>query len=435
MGQGIMGDLREFQQDMLGFLTRMARTKGDVARYRLGYKPFVLLSHPDYIEEVLVTRNKQFAKHFVLDLLKPTLGNGLLNSGGEHWLRQRRLMQPAFQPKRIQTYAGIMTDHTLRLAQVWEQGGDREVNADMMNLALGIVAESLLGLDMTRESQRVGQAMEVLMEDFSYRFESLFSLPLWLPSPWNRKVKRMIGELDQLIFGLIAQRRHRPGAQNDLLTRLLQARDEETGQGMTDRQLRDELMTLFLAGHETTANSLTWTWYLLSQYPAVAEKLREELRDVLRGQPPTAADVPRLKYLEQVLLESMRIYPPVYAYGRKPVETVEIGGEKIAAETSVIMSQWVVHRDPRFFDDPADFRPERWTEAFQHQLPRYAYFPFSGGPRVCIGDRFAMLEASLVLAMLVPRFRVELLPDPPIVPWPSVTLRPHFGMRMKIHRC
>jgi cytochrome P450 len=297
-----------------------------------------------------------------------------------------------------------------------------------MRVTLGVVAEALLGVDIARDIEDVGRSLAVILADFSRRFAGFFPLPLWVPTPNNLRGRAAIRRLERIIRGLIVERRAAPSDRPDLLARLVAARDN--GMGMTDRQVRDELMTLLLAGHDTTANALTWTLWLLSRHPAAEDRVVCELGEVLGGRTPTAADLPRLRYLDATLRESMRVYPPVYAFGREPVTDGEIGGFPIRAGTNVLMSQWVVHRDPRFFDDPDAFRPERWLDGLADRLPPYAYFPFGGGPRVCIGNTFATTEALLVLATLLPRFRLRIAPGATVTPWPSVTLRPRDGLPM-----
>lgn len=432
-GHWLLGNLRQFRREKLDFYRRLAHEYGDVAAFRLGPKRIVLLSHPDVIEQVLVTDNRNFVKHFVMRLLRPVLGNGLLTSDGDVWLRQRKLMQPAFQRQRIDSYGAIFVEHAERLLATWQDGATRDIHTDMMRLALGIVTKALLDAEISA-AHEVGRAMEVLMEDFTYRFEGIVKLPKWLPTPWNLRVDRARRQLKNIIDGVIHERRRDSRDRGDLLSMLVQARDQDDSSGMSDNQLRDEMMTLFLAGHETTANALTWTWYLLAEHPDVEAKLLAELRDVLGERSPTVADVPRLVFAERVVLEAMRLYPPVYAFGREAVNDCTIGGYDIPAGMTVLMSQWVVQRDPRFFDEPERFHPERWAGDFAKRLPKYAYFPFGGGPRVCIGNSFAMLEAMLVLATMVPRFSVRLAPNQVIQPAPAVTLRPRYGMKMVLSR-
>jgi cytochrome P450 len=305
----------------------------------------------------------------------------------------------------------------------------------MMQLALGIVSKTLLDVDAGDRYSEVASAIEVILNDFDERFRSAFPPPFWLPLvPRNRRLKEAVRRLDTIIETIIGQRRAERGDRGDLLSLLVEARDEEDATGMTDRQLRDEVMTMFLAGHETTANALAWTWSLLATHPAIADRLREELASVLDGRSPTAGDVPNLVYTGQILQEALRLYPPAYTFGREATEDVDLGGYRIRKGTTILISQWVMHRDPRFFDRPDEFDPDRWSNVRGKNIPRYAYFPFGGGPRTCVGNSFAMLEATLVLATIAARFQMTLAPGALIAPRASVTLRPQNGVRCVIHR-
>jgi cytochrome P450 len=430
-GSWLLGSLSEFRRDMLGFFTRLAREYGDCASYRLGNRHLCLVSHPDLIEHILTHGSKSFSKRtYVLQLLEPIVGNGLLTSEGDFWLRQRRLAQPAFSRQRIAEYGPIMVAVSQRYVDRLQPGESRDLHADMMRLALEIVTKALFDADVTSDAGEVGAALEVVMENFIRRWESLWQLPEWWPTPSNIRRRRAVRRLDAIVYRFIHERRQSGAAGNDLLSRLLQARDVAgDGTGMTDLQLRDELMTLFLAGHETTANAMAWTWYLLGQNPEKEAKLADELERVLAGRPPTVEDIARLPYTEAVVQESLRLYPPAYGFGRIASEDCQVGEFLIKKGTTAIMSQWVTHRDPRFFDEPDAFRPERWLDGLAKRLHRYAYFPFGGGARQCIGNTFAMMEAVLILATIVPRYRFVLVPGHAVVPRPVVTLRPEHGIK------
>jgi cytochrome P450 len=427
-GLFLLGNLLDFRRDFLGFLTRASREYGDVVSFRIGLKKVILLNHPDLIETVLVTESRNFIKHYVTRLLRPTLGNGLLMSEGDFWLRQRRLMQPAFHKSRIAAYGDIMVAYTRRLLDRWQDGATLDMHKEMMRLTLEIVAKALFDADVAGKASDVGEALEVAMANFIRRWKSLYPMPAWVPTPGNLRTRRAVRRLDEIIYGFIRERRASGAERGDLLSILLHARDEDDGSRMTDRQLRDEAMTLFLAGHETTANALSWTWYLLAEHPEAEARLLAELEAVLGGRAPTVADLPRLRYTEMVVTESMRVYPPVYAFGREAVQPCMLGGYDIPAGMTVFMSQWLMHRDPRYFDRPEEFRPERWADGLARRLPKFAYFPFGGGPRLCIGNTFAMMEAVLLLATMVPRFRFRLAPGHPVVPLTTVTLRPAHGL-------
>jgi cytochrome P450 len=426
-GRWLSGNLAEYRRDRLSFFTYCARTYGDVVRVRFGPRRIYLICHPDLIEEVLLTRSREFIKHFALRLNPLVLGNGLLTSEGDFWLRQRRLIQPAFQKGRITAYAGEMLAAAERILGEWRPGERRDLLTEMERLTLRIAARTLFGADVGPEGYEVHQILDFLQQNFLYRFNHLFHIPAWIPTPNNLRVKRSIRRLDEIVYRFIAQRRQDSSDRNDLLSLLLRARDEQ-GQAMSDQQLRDEAMTLFLAGHETTALTLTWTWYLLASHPHVEERLYAEVREVLDGRTPTVEDVPRLRYTEHVILESMRLIPAIYTIGREALHDLELGGFRVPRGTTLLMPQWVVHRDPRFWDDPETFRPERWAEPRMKNQPHFAYFPFGGGPRVCVGNNFALLETALILPVIAQRFHFTLIPDHPVVPHPSFTLRPRDGL-------
>jgi cytochrome P450 len=433
-GTLIGGQLAEFSRGRLEFFTRCAREHGDIVAFRLGPRRCLLISHPDYIEQVLVTESKNFRKHFGLRLNRLLLGNGLVSSDGKFWLRQRRLAQPAFLRERIASYGKVMLACTEQMLAEWRDGQTRDLHAEMTQLTLDIVAESLFGANVRTRARDVGDALQAAIASYQTRLQHLILLPEWVPTPANLRLRRAVHRLDKILYRIIRHRRGSGEHKNDLLSMLLHAQDDQDGSRMTDRQLRDEAMTLFLAGHETTALALSWTWYLLAQHPAIAGRLRDELRRVLGGSAPTPAHLPLLRYAERVIQESMRLYPPVYAIAREPIHDCEIGGCQVPSGTTIFMSQWVVHRDPRFFSDPECFRPERWAREQAASIPKFAYFPFGGGARTCIGNTFAMMEAVLILATVAQRFQLALLPGPPVTPKPFVTLRPARPMDMRLER-
>jgi cytochrome P450 len=422
----------DFSDDRLAFYTRTAQEHGDVAAFRLGPRRCILLSHPDYIEQVLVTESRHFRKHFALRLNRLLLGNGLLSSDGDFWLRQRRLAQPAFLRERVASYGESMVACARRQMAAWRGGETRDLHREMTDLTLEIVAETLFGADVVAETRRVAAALEVAGRTYAARLRRFLLVPEWLPTPTNLRLRSAVRQLDEILYRIIKQRRHGPGRE-DLLSLLLRAQDED-GSGMTDQQLRDEAMTLFLAGHETTALLLSWTWYLLAQHPDVEARLLAELRTVLNGRDPTPADLPRLPYAERIITESMRLYPPVHAVGREALRECQIGGYRVPPGTTVFMSQWVMHRDPRFFADPLVFRPDRWIDESIKRLPKYAYFPFGGGPRICMGNMFATMEALLVLATVAPRFKFTLVPGHPVRPRAFLTVRPESGIQAVLTR-
>lgn len=426
--------LLRFRRDPTGFLTGLARQYGDVAGFRLGRRRLYLLSHPDLVREVLVARHRDFIKSYALQRSRVLLGEGLLTSEGEFHLRQRRLSQPVFHRERIEGYGRVMAEYAQRAAARWRDGARVDVAAEMARLTLAIVGRTLFDADVEDEADELGLALTDAMLLFD-RLTIPFSEWLdRLPLPGTRRFFRARERLDATMYRFIDEHR-RGGDRGDLLSMLMHARDEEGDGGrMTDRQLRDEALTLFLAGHETTANALTWTWYLLSQHPHVEERLHAELDALPGGRAPGPDDLPRLVYTRGVLAESMRLFPPAWVIGRQPLVDVEIGGYRIPAGTIVMMSPWVVQRDARFWPDPLRFDPGRWTPGAEAARHRFAYFPFGAGPRKCIGEGFAWMEGVLVLATLAQHWRARLVPGHPVETQPLITLRPRHGMRMTLER-
>ncbi len=427
----LIGNFPLFSADPLAVFACWAREFGDIFYYRAGWIDVYFLNHPDLIESVLVSQSQNFAKDRVIQNSRWFLGEGLLTSEGPGWRRQRRLCQPAFHRQRLASYGQTMAAYAEEMLAAWEDGEVRDIHQEMMQLTMRIVAKVLFGVELRQDTERVAGALNVLMQHTSGGRMILPPLLRHLPLPALMRVKRAVRELDEIVNRIIRQRRASGLDTGDLLSMLIAARDED-GSGMTDLQLRDEIMTFLLAGHETTAVSLSWTWYLLSQHPEVAQKLREELKNVLDGRAPQLGDLPHLPYTDRVVKESMRLYPPAWSLARAVTKEVEIGGYRLREGANVVMSPWIMHRDPRFFDHPEQFNPDRWTTETALALPRFAYFPFGGGPRLCIGASFAMMEANLLLAAIAQRFELRLVPGHPVVPLPSITLRPRHGMRMSM---
>jgi cytochrome P450 len=430
-GKPIMGVMREFNRDQLGFIERAGREYGDVVWMRFLYVPALFLYHPDEIEYVLTTNPKNFIKSMSLrsNFFQRLVGNGLLTSQGEEWKRARRLSQPAFHRERVVSYATVMVDYTNRLTAKWQEGEIRDIHIDMMRLTLEIVVQCLFSADVSHDVDDVGATLKELVKPFASQATLGWILNNRLPTPAHFRFHALAKKIDNVVYRIIAERRATGKDEGDLLSMLLAARDED-GSQMSDRQLRDEVMTLFLAGHETTALTLAWSWYLLGVNPETERKFHAELDDVLGGRAPTAADLPRLKFTEQIAKECLRLYPPAYGLGREAINDCEIGGYQIRAGTQVFMFQWATQRDPRFYDEPEAFRPERWTEDFIERLPRYAYFPFGGGPRACIGASFAMMEIVLCLAAIGQKFRLDLDPNHPVEIYPAMSLRPRDGIKV-----
>ena len=429
----LIGNFPLGRPDPLAVFSGWAREFGDIFYYRAGWIHVYFLNSPELIESVLVTNQQNFRKDRVIQNSRWFLGQGLLTSEGGEWLRQRRLSQPAFHRERLALYARIINGCAEEMLDSWKDGENRDVHQEMMQLTLRVVAKVLFSVDVKNESKEVAAALNLLMKHSS---GARMLLPPWvryLPLPFLIRVRRAVRQLDEVVYRIIRERRRSENDNGDLLSMLMSARDED-GSRMTDRQLRDEVMTFLLAGHETTALSLSWAWYLLSENPEAENKLHHELARVLDGKNPSFEDLPRLCYTEAVVKESVRLYPPAWSLARTAAEDFEIGGYLVPAGSNVVMSQWIMHRDPRFFPSPEQFDPGRWFEEHTQRLPRFAYFPFGGGPRYCVGASFAMMEATLLLAAIAQRFRLRMVPGHKVVPVPSITLRPKYGIKMSLHQ-
>ncbi|HEY6944894.1 MAG TPA: cytochrome P450 [Candidatus Acidoferrum sp.] len=430
-GLFLLGSIFEVSRDWLGFYQRCADKYGDVVLVHLAHVPVYLLVHPRDIESVLITNAANFTKSADYRALARVLGNGLLTSEGDFWQRQRSLIQPAFHRQNILTYASVMTSAVERMLNSWEDCGERNLHEDMMRVTLEIVAQCLYGAEVSADAERVGKAMEVVMRRFVTNASLAVLFSLDIPVAFARRESRAVRNLNEIIGGIIRERRTSQERREDLLDMLLRARDAD-GKPMSDAQLRDEVMTLFLAGHETTAIALSWACYLIAKHPGVEAKLVSELREVLAGRVPTPDDISRLRYTEMVLKEALRLYPAVWGIGRRAIADCELGGYRIPAGSNIFILQWRTQRDARFFPDPERFDPERWRDdpVRSGKIPRFAYFPFGGGPRVCVGASFAMMEATLLLAMIQQTYQLELVPNHPVEVLASVTLRPKHGIKM-----
>jgi cytochrome P450 len=428
-----LGNALQYARDPLGFLTRCARKYGDVVRLRAPGQTFYQLNHPRDIESVLRGQHQNFHKWRPLRGTARLFGSGLLTNEGDAWKQQRKLCNPSFQTRQVQTYAPAMVEHTCRMLEGWRPGQVRVINDDVNRLALAILTRTLFGIDLDTEAVDLEEVLGSVLGYFGDPFNSLV-LPSWLPTPANLRYRRGVRTLDTLIARLTGERRAqlaqgRPGT--ELLSRLLAARDE-SGSGMSEKQLRDELITIAFAGHKTTAATLTYSFLLLAQHPEADDRLAAEVRQVLGDRLPTAEDVSSLPYTECVIKEALRLYPPSWGIGREALADCEIAGYHVPRGTQVVTVQWVVHRDGRWFDNPGKFRPARWENDLEDRLPRCAYFPFGDGPRVCIGGHFAMLETVLILATIARRFRLTLVPKQQFRLVPSVTLWPKPGIKMGV---
>lgn len=427
----LIGHFATWVRDPFAFLTR-ARRAGDVVEIEFPGFRAILLHDPALIEQVLVTDAKHYSKdRFALEL-KRVLGEGLLTSEGEFWLRQRRLAQPAFHKERIAGYASTMVSTTRDELARFVDGETRDIHADLMRLTLDIVGKTLFGADVTGRAEEIGVALEAVMNRFADPVAVAVPHYDKLPTALNRNFREAVQNLDRMMRGLVRSHREgKTGDGKDLLSMLLAARDEE-GHGMDETQLRDETITLLLAGHETTAIALSWAFVLLARHPDVRARLEAELDRVLGDRDPELRDLPELPFADAVIREAMRLYPPAWSIGREALMDTSIGGFAVPKGSQVWIAQWTVHRDPRWFSRPDVFNPARWLDGLQKRIPKYAYFPFGGGPRLCVGHSFATMEAVLVLATIARRFRVELAPDANLAWMPAITLRPKHGVRARL---
>jgi cytochrome P450 len=421
-----------YYKDPVKVLVDAHKKWGDVCHIDGGRFRLYFISHPDYVKEVLVTRHKNFVKGN--PPTKRVLAEGLLTSDGDFHHRQRQLIIPYLHHNRIGGYGKVMLDYSRRTGASWRDGETLDIHQEMSRLTMAIVAKCMFDADVEGEAKDIGVAFNEIMRYYDKRAGPLGLLLDKLPLPGKGRFEAAVKTLEDAVYGIIKERRESGRDPGDLLSSLLEARDAEGG-GMTDTQVRDETMTVLLAGHETTANALTWAWYLLSQTPSAEKKLHAELDSLLPdGREPTVKDFPMLQYTSKVFKEALRLYPPAWALGRRSVEDCGVGGFFIPGGSTIVLSQYVMHHDPRFYDDPEEFRPRRWTPEMEGRLPDFAYFPFGGGPRGCVGESFAKMEGVLVLASLARRWRMRLVPGHRVVMRPGITLRPKYGMKMRLSK-
>ncbi|MGQ9897866.1 MAG: cytochrome P450 [Acidobacteriota bacterium] len=436
----LFGSFLPVRNDLLNFYTRMFRELGDIIRFRgLPGLYWHLVLHPTHVEHVLVRHQHNYRKGKVFDgPIGLITGNGLLTSDGDFWRRQRKLMQPSFHRQALSGFATTMVAETEACFARWDAQARRseafDVAQDMTRLTLNIAGLTLFSTPVGERADAFGQSLRVAFDFVGFRMRPTLPLPLWVPTPANLRFKAARRRLDAVVYQIIERRRKTPNPAPDLLSLLMAARDEETGEAMSDVQLRDEVITLLLAGHETTAITLTWALYVLTQETAVEARLYEEVASVLRGATPTVEDMRRLPYTRLVIEETMRLYPPAWGLPREAIQEDEIGGYYIPERSLVALNQFLTHRHPDFWEDPERFDPERFTPERAAGRPTFAYFPFGGGQRVCIGSQFALMEATLILAMLVQRYRVRLVPGHPIEFDTMFTLRPKYGVRVTFER-
>jgi len=411
-------------------LPRMARTYGDISFWQFLHVSSYFFAHPNEVESVLVTHHRSFTKGIGTRANPELFGNGLLTSEGEFWLRQRRLSQPAFHRTHIAAYGDIMAREAEHMLQGWRGGDELDIHREMMQTTLAIATRTLFGVDLGLQMPVIADALDAFIRQNAG--VNVWQLILKLPTLKRWRYLQGVRALDKIVYGIIGERRA-GGRGDDLLSDLLRAQHTDGGT-MSDQQLRDEVMTMLLAGHETTALALSWAWFLLASHPGTQAKLQEEVDRVLSGRLPTAADLAQLSYTNDVVRETLRLYPPAWVITRMAAEQLEIGGYLVPAGSNVIVSPWVTHRDLRFFPQPDLFDPERWSAAREQAAPNFAYFPFGGGPRVCIGNSFALMEAAILLAAVAQRFQISLVPGQTIEPLASITLRPQSGVRVRLRQ-
>lgn len=413
----------EFQQDRLEFFRRCAETS-DAARFRFGADDVMVVSRPELVNDVLMTRRADFSKAYLTSLMHPLLASSMLLADSDSWLHERKLVLPAFHRERLDVYAAVMADEARRACAQWVSGRTRDIHSDMMRMTLQIVTRTLFGIDFHEAVGVAEDLVATVMDEFNRRIASPVRFRFPLPTLRTMRLFKAMRELDQIAYRAITERRRKP--QDDLLSMLVAARDD-SGRPMSDREVRDACIAVFFAGHETTACLLSWTWYILSERRDIEARMLAELSNIGPEDSP-AGLVERMPYAQNVLKEVLRIYPPAYGFGRRALRDTWVGEHRVPAGTTVLMSPWAIQRDPAYFDDPEQFSPERWEGGLASRLPRFAYFPFSSGPRRCVGSSYATMEATIAIATILPRFRLTSAGQ--VRPAPSLTLRPAGEMTM-----
>ncbi|HEY3476407.1 MAG TPA: cytochrome P450 [Anaerolineales bacterium] len=433
-GLPLLGMMPEMVRDMLGLFTNTARDYGGIAQFKLLKKDYILVTNPDYVKYILQDNYKSYIRGRSVETGRVLLGNGLPLIDGDFWLRERRLLQPAFHHERLGKLTNTVTSVINTLMQDWARKANEsqplDLDDEMMRLTLTVIIKAMFSSPIDDQIPSLSHAFNVASKFMLWRSQQLWKLPLSVPLPRHVEYNRALAVLNHTIYPLISDGRKLP--KDDLLGMMLEMRDADTGQGMSDQQARDEVVTIFFAGHETTAATLTWAFYLLSQHPEIEERMRAEVQSVLNGRLPTFADLPRLVYLQQVVNEVLRLYPAAYLFAREAVVDDVLDGYPIPAKTLIFISPFVTHRDPKYWPDPGRFDPDRFTPAQAANRPRHVYFPFGEGPHVCIGNNFALMEMQLILSMVLQRFHLRLVPEHPIAFKPEATLRPKHGMKMTV---
>jgi cytochrome P450 len=432
-GHWLLGSLPDRRRDALGFYERIHREYGDIIGFRLGAVPVVMLCHPKYAKHVLLDHADKYGKGGMPERLRPALGDGLLTAEGDFWLRQRRLMQPAFHREKLAALVESMAEAAEAHVESW-QPGELDIAQDMLTLTMGIAGKGLFGAELGGKADAVGPALSVALEESNRRLLAYFDLPLWVPTPGNLRLQKAIRALDEVVFHIIEQRRRGESAGNDLLALLMEARDEETGAAMDDRQLRNEVLTLFLAGHETTASALAWMCHLLAQHPEEQERLRAEAFAVCGMRPVRDDDLRRLERCNMAFQESMRLYPPAWGIPRASRVDDVIDGYHVPRRTLVFVSTWLIHRHREFWPDAEVFDPGRFDKQRSEGRPRQAFIPFGTGQRTCIGGSFATVESLVTVATLLRRYRILPVPEHVPEPLPLVVLRARNGIKVRLDR-
>jgi cytochrome P450 len=423
-GHPITGNLQDLKTRVLDFFCEQQETYGDVSTIRFSVRKVLYIQHPDLIQYVLQENNKNYTKSLRYEQLKYLLGNGLLTSEGEFWLRQRRLIQPAFHKQKLAQLVTDMATCTGNMIFKWEQGSYSQLTSEMMMLTLDIVSSTLLHANVKNNAAIISEALSFLLKSVNIRTRTPILLPIWIPIPEHQKIKKAVKAINEVLDAVFEQRRSDSNQHHDLLSMLMESKYEDTGESMSNKQLRDEVMTIFVAGHETTANALSWALFLLAKHPEKLSKCKNEVRQVLNGRTPEFNDLTNLKYLTNVIEETLRIYPPAWIIGRKNIKPDTIGNYAIPAGTNVLISPYALHRDKRFWENPEAFIPERFETGETVRKVKNMYLPFGAGPRICIGNNFAMMEMQIVLAMILAKFTPVLNSASQVVPEPLITLRP-----------
>lgn len=429
-GKPIIGMIPEMMGDMLGMFMDLSREYGGIVQFKLFSKPYLLVTDPDYVKHILQDNYHNFIRGKSVETGRVLLGDGLPLTDGSYWLRQRRLMQPAFHRQRLLSLVETMTANISARLDAWKNTETVDMESEMSHLTLEIIIRAMFSDRLKGGVEELAEAFKVASSFMLWRSQQMWAPPLWVPVSKNAAYNKALKVLNDTVYPLIADARKNPG--NDLLDMLLEMRDADTGEGMTDQQVRDEVVTIFFAGHETSAMVMTWLFYLLSQHSDVEAKVRKEIDDVLGERAPTFADLPKMTYTQKVLNETLRLYPAAYLFAREGIKDHVLDGYKIPAGTMIFLTPYVTHRNPKFWDDPERFDPERFNSDQVAKRPSHVYFPFGEGPHLCIGNNFALTEMQLILTMAFQRYKINLVPDHPIGLAPEATLRPKYGMMMKI---